>query len=29
VALYFGRISTRLEIVHFWAFRLFLWLLTI
>jgi len=27
VALYFGRICTRLEVVHFRVFRLFLWLL--
>jgi len=29
VALYFGRIRTRLDVVHFRVFRLFLWLLTI
>jgi len=28
VALYFGRIRTRLGVVHFRVFRLFLWLLT-
>jgi len=28
VALYFGRIRTRLEVVHFRVFRLFLWLPT-
>jgi len=28
VAIYFGRIRTRLWVVHFWVFRLFLWLLT-
>jgi len=28
VALYFGRFRTRLGVVHFRVFRLFLWLLT-
>jgi len=28
VALYFGRIRTRLRVIHFRVFRLFLWLLT-
>jgi len=28
MALYFGQILTRLGIVHFWRFWLFLWLLT-
>jgi len=28
VALYFGQIHTRLGVIHFQVFRLFLWLLT-
>jgi len=28
VALYFGRIHTRLAVIHFRVFRLFLWLFT-